>query len=75
MIRVYLKDTDASFKNLSYSEARQRMVDAGEWVIDNCNGHYGVQEMSDMDSAACDWMGEYVFRNEKDAAWFKLKWC
>ena len=75
MTRVYLKDTDPAFKGLSYNDAYNRMCAAGEWAMDNCAGsHYGVQEMSDMDSAACDWMGEYVFTNEKDAAFFKLKW-
>jgi hypothetical protein len=75
MTRVYLKDTDQSFKNLSYNEAYRRMCAAGEWAMDNCVGsHYGVQEMSDVGSAGCDWMGEFVFTNEKDAAFFKLKW-
>lgn len=74
-IQIYLKDTDPRFKGKSYYEAHDELVAAGHWAIDNChNCQFGVVEMSDVDSAACDWMGEYTFSNEKDAMWFKLKW-
>lgn len=75
-IRVYLKDTDPRFKEMSYSNAHKELLAAGHWAIANCVGsQFSVQEMSDVSSAACDWMGEYLFANEKDAMWFKLKWA
>ena len=74
MIRVYLKDTDAHFKGMSYEHAHLEMCAIGQWAVENCNGIYDVVEVSDVSSAACDWMGEYTFSNEKDAMWFKLKW-
>jgi hypothetical protein len=75
--RVYLKDTDANFRKLSYNEAHAALVAAGQWAEANCTSYvtYGVVDVSDVSSAACDWMGEYTFSDEKDATWFKLKWA
>ena len=74
--RIYLKDTDPHFKSMSYSDAHTAMLSAGQWAKDNCKTFisYSVMEMSDVSSASCDWMGEYRFGDEKDLAWFKLKW-
>lgn len=74
-MNIYLKDTDPKFKKLGYYESFDALESAGYWAKANCESFisYGVVEMSDVDSAACDWMGEYRFKDEKDAMWFKLK--
>jgi hypothetical protein len=76
MNRIYLKDTDPAFRGLSYQEAHDALKSAGEWSAANCKSlvSWGVVDVSDVSSAMCDWMGEYVFRDERDATWFKLKW-
>ena len=74
-MNIYLKDTDAKFKHLPYDDAHDALNDAGEWAKEHCKSFVscGIVEMSDVDSAACDWMAEYQFDDEKDAMWFKLK--
>lgn len=76
MNQVYLKDTDPAFCKMSYSDAHNALKSAGEWATANCKStvSWGVVDVSDVSSAMCDWMGEYVFSNEQDAVWFKLKW-
>jgi hypothetical protein len=75
-MNIYLKDTDDKFKHLPYVDAQYALTDAGEWAKGNCDGFLGYEviDVSDVSSAACDWMGEYRFNSEKGAAWFKLKW-
>ena len=75
MTTVYLKDTDPPFCKMAYTDAYHALNDAGAWAKENCNlVSWDVVDVSDVSSAACDWMGEYIFTDEKGAAWFKLKW-
>lgn len=69
-ISVYLND-----KDLAYEAAPRHFLEAANWARDNCPSFAGceVMDVSDV-SMQYDQVAEYVFANERDSNWFKLKW-
>jgi hypothetical protein len=69
-IKVYLDD-----RNQDYDQAYERFIDAGSWAQDHCESFvsYEVVDVSDH-TILYDQVAEYVFRDERDAVAFTLKW-
>ena len=70
VVTVYLDD-----RNQAYDEAYDRFIDAGLWAQDHCPSFvtYSIQDASDH-TLYFDQVAEYIFRNERDAVAFALKW-
>jgi len=69
-ISVLLND-----RNMAYEAAIRHFLDAANWAKDNCPSFMGseVVDVTDV-SVEYDQIAEFVFGNDKDANWFKLKW-
>ena len=70
IVTVYLDD-----RNQDYDRAYDRFIDAGLWAQDNCPSFvtYSIVDVSDH-TLYFDQVAEYVFRDERDAVAFALKW-
>ena len=73
MIEIYL--TDENHQDLSYEAMRSYFVDAAIWAEKHCASYkkFHIQDVSDV-SLVWDQVAEYVFEDERDVMWFKLKW-
>jgi hypothetical protein len=71
MIKVYLDD-----RNLSYNFAEQHFSDADLWAREYCASYQGhnVQDVSDF-SYQHDFIALYLFKEERDATMFMLRWA
>ena len=71
MKTVYLNDA-----KMSYEKAQIYFVDADLWAKGQCQSYIGfhVQDVSDV-SYQYDNIALYLFKDEKDALMFQLKWA
>jgi hypothetical protein len=67
---IYLTD-----EKITYDESEQYFLDADLWAQTNCPSFVScsIQDVSDV-SYVCDNIALYLFKEEKDAMFFKLKW-
>ena len=74
VIEVTILDNALYGKTGEYLEAND-FYDMDKWAQDNCASYIGyeVNDISDF-SLVYDLIGIFEFREEKDAAWFSLKW-
>lgn len=67
---VYLND-----EKLNYDESGQYFLDAEMWAQEHCPSFVScsVQDVADV-SYVWDFVALYLFKEEKDAMFFELKW-
>lgn len=70
MIEVYLNDA-----KMNYDEGEVYFHNADQWAREHCESYKGhnVQDVSDV-SYVYDNVALYLFKQDKDAMIFKLKW-
>lgn len=70
MINVFVADD-----GMTYEQAEQHFKELDNWAKQHCASYRGhhVQDVADF-SPVNDLIARYVFDNDSDVAWFKLKW-
>ena len=70
MFEVYLNDA-----KMDYDESELYFHNANAWALEHCASYYNynVQDVSDV-SYQYDNIALYLFKNEKDALMFQLRW-
>lgn len=70
MFEVYLNDA-----RMGYDESEIYFHNADQWALEHCQSYYSynVQDVSDV-SYYYDNIALYLFKDEKDALLFRLKW-
>ena len=70
MHEVYLNDT-----GMGYDESELYFHNANAWALEHCASYYNhnVQDVSDV-SYYYDNIALYLFRDERDALLFRLRW-
>lgn len=71
MFEVYLNDA-----RMNYDESELYFHNANIWALEHCQSYYShnVQDVSDV-SYQYDNIALYLFRDERDALLFRLKWA
>jgi len=71
MFEVYLNDA-----RMDYDESEIYFHNADHWAREHCESYvsYDVQDVSDV-SYYYDNIALYLFRDERDALMFRLKWA
>lgn len=70
MIDVYLNDS-----KINYDDALEYFKTAADWAKKYCPSFqgYDVQDVSDF-TYYYDYLAVYLFKDQKDADWFILRW-
>jgi len=60
---------------MTYKQAEEHFVKLDAWARENCASYVGhhVQDVTDF-SLMHDLIAQFRFSEERDVAWFKLKW-
>ena len=71
MFKVYVTDGKSKGYDWNYIYFNERHV----WAVDNCKSYRG-HEVIDVSDTSLQWdqVAEYLFEDEKDVNWFKLRW-